>query len=181
MDSRLRYLRNDILSDNRRHDNNNGTPSGSIVTWPFVASNILKAYPILILNRSPIAEDDDTFMTSLIKTLAYIRRSAPDILLIYRSSGIGHPHCDDADKPLSRPLTDDILKRLPFGWAELERRNAMARAIVEEAGGIFVDLAALSDMRPDGHVGGHDCLRYCIPGPLDAWVDILYQVLAFLD
>ncbi|KAI8340623.1 hypothetical protein BC941DRAFT_417723 [Chlamydoabsidia padenii] len=180
MDTRLRYLRNDILADNRQHDNNNGSPSGSIVTWPFVASNILKAYPIIILNRSPIVEDDDTFITSLIHTMAYIRRTAPDILIIYRSSGIGHPHCDDADGPLTKPLKDGERKRLPFGWAELERRNAIARVIVEEAGGVFVDLAALSDTRPDGHVGGHDCLRYCIPGPLDTWMDILYQVLASL-
>jgi hypothetical protein len=180
LDSRLRYLRNDILSDNRRHDNNNGAPSGSIVTWPFVASNILKAYPILVLNRSPINEDDDSFITSLIQTMAYIRRTAPDILILYRSSGIGHPHCDAADAPLTKPLTDDELKRLPFGWAELERRNAIARAIVEEAGGVFVDLAALTDRRPDGHVGGHDCLRYCIPGPLDPWMDVLYQVFSAL-
>ncbi|CAO3576628.1 unnamed protein product [Absidia cylindrospora] len=182
LDSRLRYLRNDVLADNRLHDNHHGTPSGSIVAWPFVASNILKTYPILVLNRSPIAEDDNTFITSLIQTLAYIRRTAPNMLIVYRSSGIGHPYCDDATDhgPLKKPLTDDEKKHLPFGWAELERRNAMARVIVEEAGGVFVDLAALTDTRPDGHVGGHDCLRYCIPGPLDTWLDILYQVFATL-
>ncbi|ORZ11915.1 hypothetical protein BCR42DRAFT_440339 [Absidia repens] len=182
LDSRLRYLRNDVLANNRRHDDHQGTPSGSIVTWPFVASNILKTYPILVLNRSPIAEDDDSFITSLIQTLAYIRRTAPNMLIVYRSSGIGHPYCDDAANhgPLKKPLSDEERKHLPFGWAELERRNAMARAIVEEAGGVFVDLAALTDTRPDGHVGGHDCLRYCIPGPLDTWLDILYQIFATL-
>ncbi|KAI8099788.1 uncharacterized protein BX664DRAFT_322119 [Halteromyces radiatus] len=179
-DTRLRYLRNDILADNRRHNNNDGAPSGSVITWPFVASNILKAYPILILNRSPVVEDDETFITSLIQTMTTIRRMTPDALIIYRSSAIGHPYCDDASAPLTKPLTDDEKKRLPFGWAELDRRNAIARTIVEEAGGVYVDLAALVESRPDGHVGGRDCLRYCIPGPLDAWMDILYQVFAAL-
>ncbi|CAO3578828.1 unnamed protein product [Absidia cylindrospora] len=181
VDTRLRYLRNDILADNRKHVNNNGIMSGSIVAWPFVPSNVLKMYSILILNRSPVVEDDDTFINSLISTLAYIRRTVPDILIIYRSSGIGHPFCDDSDKPLERPLTDDEKRRLPFGWAESERRDAMAREIVEQAGGVFVDLAALVETRPDGHVGGHDCLRYCIPGPLDAWMDVLYQALVILN
>ncbi|KAI8338671.1 hypothetical protein BC941DRAFT_423549 [Chlamydoabsidia padenii] len=179
MDTRLRYLRNDILADNKRHSQ--GITPSSIVTWPFVSIDILESYPILIMNRSPVMEDDDTFITSMIQTLTTIRRTVPDTLIIYRSSPIGHPYCDDARGPLIAPLSDDEKRRLPFGWAELDRRNAMARVIIEQAGGVFVDLAALVATRPDGHVGGHDCLRYCIPGPLDAWLDVLYQVFTALN
>ncbi|KAI9492414.1 hypothetical protein BDB00DRAFT_828916 [Zychaea mexicana] len=176
-EARMRYLRNDVLSTTRRIDKAGGHPSVDVVQWPFTTTTMLKAYSVLILNRAPVFEDDETFTQELVKTMRTIRQAAPDMVIIYRSSSIGHPHCNDATGPLSSPLTDEQLTKLPYGWSELRRRNAMAREIVEAAGGIFVDLAALTDVRPDGHVGGQDCLRYCIPGPLDTWAQILYNVL----
>lgn len=113
--------------------------------------------------------------------MVHIRKTTPNTLIIYRSSPIGHPYCDDADAPLKKELTDDELKKLPFGWSELERRNQIAKAIIEEAGGIYIDLASLVNVRPDGHVGKQDCSRYCIPGPLDSWMDVLYQLFRELD
>jgi hypothetical protein len=182
VDTRLRYLRNDILADNRQHLHLDYPLDGvSTITWPFVTTNVLKEYPILLMNRSPVTEDDDTFINTMIHTLSSIRRIRPDILILYRSSPVGHPYCDDADSPLPASLSDTEKRQLPFGWAEMDRRNAMARAIVEAAGGVYVDLAALVETRPDGHVGGNDCLRYCIPGPLDAWLDVLYQVFTVLQ
>ncbi|KAG0174713.1 hypothetical protein DFQ28_007559 [Apophysomyces sp. BC1034] len=180
-EARLRFLRNDVLSTARRVEKAGGHPSVDIIQWPFVTSNILKAYPILILNRSPVVEDDETFLHDLSWTMKTIRRTVPDALVIYRSSSIGHPYCDDATTPMPSHLADDQLRRLPYGWSELNRRNAIARAVVEAAGGLFVDLAALTDVRPDGHVGGQDCLRYCIPGPTDAWIHVLYNVFLGLE
>lgn len=46
----------------------------------------------------------------------------------------------------------------------------------------------MSAMRPDGHPGtvargpdSGDCLHYCMPGPIDAWVDVFYNVLLELQ
>ena len=177
----MRYLRNDVLSTIRRIDKAGGHPSVDVVQWPFTTKTMLKAYSVLILNRAPVIEDDETFIQELVKIMRTIRQASPDMLIIYRSSSIGHPYCNDASSPLTGPLTNDELVKLPYGWSELQRRNAMAREIVEAVGGIFVDLAALTDMRPDGHVGGQDCLRYCIPGPLDTWAQVLYNVLLELE
>lgn len=126
-----------------------------------------------------MGDDDISFTRRLIQTMQVIRETAPEALVIYRSSFIGHPFCNDAQGPLEQPLTDEELKRLPFGWSETKRRNAIAKAVVEAAGGLYVDLAAMTELRPDSHVGGQDCVRYCIPGPLDATVQLLYNV--FLD
>lgn len=126
-------------------------------------------------------ESDQEFIKGLIETLRTIRKANPSSLILYRSTGIGHPFCDDATEPLEAPLSDQELKSLPFGWSEVSRRNAIARVIVEAAGGVFIDLAALTDLRPDGHVGGQDCMRYCMPGPLDSWAQILYQVFLGLE
>ncbi|KAF7725148.1 hypothetical protein EC973_000400 [Apophysomyces ossiformis] len=177
----LRYLRNDVLSTNRNIDLAGGHPSADVVTWPFMANYILPKYQILILNRAPILEDDTQFIRELTQTMIAIRKAVPNMLIIYRSTSIGHPYCDEAQGPLMSYLKDEELRRLPYGWSEVSRRNALARVIVEAAGGLFVDLAAMTDLRPDGHVGGQDCLRYRIPGPLDAWVEVLYEVFLALE
>ncbi|KAI8372775.1 uncharacterized protein BYT42DRAFT_577946 [Radiomyces spectabilis] len=179
-DVNLRYLRNDVLSTVHRVDKAHGRPHMDIVEWPFLPGYIISKYDILILNRGPVAEDDGTFTRQLINTMRTIRRVKPHALVIYRSTSIGHPYCDEADRPLKKPLTDEERRQLPFGWSEVQRRNAIARSIVEASGGLFVDLAAVTDLRPDGHVGGQDCLRYCMPGPLDSWVHILYNVFVSL-
>ncbi|OBZ87598.1 hypothetical protein A0J61_04352 [Choanephora cucurbitarum] len=181
-DTRLRYVRNDILSTIRKFQNRDqGHPLANIVEWPFVTSNVLSSYPILILNRAPLLGDDDLLFTRrLIHTMKVIRDTSPDALVIYRSSFVGHPFCDDATQPLTQPLTDEELKRLPYGWSETKRRNAIAKAVIEAAGGVYIDFASMIDLRPDGHLGGQDCLRYCIPGPLDATVQVLYNVFTRL-
>ncbi|KAI8640558.1 hypothetical protein BD408DRAFT_419498 [Parasitella parasitica] len=177
-DTRLRYVRNDVLSTIRKFQNRDaGQPLANVVEWPFVTSNILSSYPVLLLGRSAMLGDDDLLFTRrLIHTLKVIRETSPDALVVYKSSAIGHPFCDDAVSPLPKELSDQELKRLPYGWSESKRRNAIAKAVVEAAGGLYVDLAAMVDLRPDGHVGGQDCSRYCIPGPLDATVQVLYNV-----
>ncbi|KAG1169846.1 hypothetical protein G6F70_008095 [Rhizopus microsporus] len=182
-DTRLRYVRNDILSTIRKfHNRDQGHPLANIVEWPFVSSNMLSSYPILILSRTTQLDDNDVLFTRrLIHTMKVIRETSPDALVIYQSSSIGHPFCQDAERPLSKELSDDELKRLPYGWSETKRRNAIAKTIVEASGGIYLDLAAMTDLRPDGHIGQGDCLRYCIPGPLDATMQIYYNVFLELE
>lgn len=182
-DTRLRYVRNDVLSTIRKfHNRDQGHPLANIVEWPFVSSNMLSSYPILILSRTTQLDDNDALFTRrLIHTMKVIRETSPDALVIYQSSSIGHPFCQDAERPLSKELSDDELKRLPYGWSETKRRNAIAKTIVEASGGIYLDLAAMTDLRPDGHIGQGDCLRYCIPGPLDATMQIYYNVFLELE
>lgn len=175
-ESKLRFLRNDILSTVRRVDRAKGHPNVDTIQMPFVSSNMLRAYSVYILSRGVVKESDEDFIRELVDVMRIIRRGAPDALIVYRSASIGHPYCDEARGPLDTKLSDDQLRLLPYGWSELDRRNAIARVIVEAAGGIFLDMAAITDMRPDGHVGGQDCLRYCIPGPMDTWAQILYHV-----
>ncbi|KAI9263680.1 hypothetical protein BY458DRAFT_514428 [Sporodiniella umbellata] len=178
--SHLKYLRNDILSTNKKMDIDHGHPRVNIIQMPFATVSVGRSYPIFILNRSSVQETDTDFIKSLIDTMKEIRKNNPMTLVIYRSSAIGHPFCDEASGPIDQ-LTDEEYRLLPYGWSETKRRNLIAKAIVEGSGGVYVDLGALADLRPDGHVGGQDCLRYCIPGPLDSWVHILYQVFLGLE
>jgi hypothetical protein len=162
-------------------DMKKGHPRADMIEWPFTSASLMRGYPIMILSRAPVLESDEEFINGLVETMRTLRKGNPKSLILYKSTSIGHPFCDDATEPLDKPLTDAERQLLPYGWSELARRNAMARAVVEGAGGVFIDLAALTDLRPDGHIGGQDCLRYCIPGPLDSWAQILYNVFMALD
>ncbi|KAF9134484.1 hypothetical protein BGW39_006944 [Mortierella sp. 14UC] len=64
--------------------------------------------------------------------------------------------------------------------ADIQRQNRMAKAIVEAAGGIFLDTEDMFAKRPDGRMGNGDCSRFCAPGPLDAYADLLYNTFRLL-
>lgn len=178
---RLRYLRNDILSVVRKNPEvQNGHPQMRVVQWAWVTSNVISKYPILVLNRGASYVDDDVFRTQLIETMRVIRSASMDHLIIYRSTPIGHPGCNSATAPLTAKLTESELQDLPYRWGDFKRQNHIAKEIVQAAGGVFIDVAQMTDLRADGHIGGQDCMRYCIPGPLDAWADILYNVFLLL-
>ncbi|KAF9927889.1 hypothetical protein BGZ67_007292 [Mortierella alpina] len=65
--------------------------------------------------------------------------------------------------------------------ADVQRQNRIAKAVVEAAGGIFLDTENMFAMRPDGRVGDGDCARFCAPGPLDAYSDLIYNTLRILQ
>ncbi|KAF9906181.1 hypothetical protein EC991_000893 [Linnemannia zychae] len=64
--------------------------------------------------------------------------------------------------------------------ADVQRQNRMAKAIVEAAGGIFLDTEDMFAKRPDGRMGDGDCARFCAPGPLDVYADLLYNTFRLL-
>lgn len=99
---------------------------------------------------------------------------------------------------LQRPLTTTPGRRQAYGFssspeskttqttgfrptlADVQRQNRMAKMIVEAAGGIYLDTEDMFAKRPDGRMGDGDCARFCAPGPLDAYADLLYNTFRIL-
>ncbi|KAG0298333.1 hypothetical protein BGZ98_000233 [Dissophora globulifera] len=85
----------------------------------------------------------------------------------------------------ARPFDHDVplgeLLEYPLNWAHYDRQNKMAKDIVEASGGIYWNVATMTNMRPDGHVGGQDCLSYKRPGPTDEWAVSLYNLFKTID
>lgn len=69
---------------------------------------------------------------------------------------------------------------MPYNWAHFAEQNLLAEEIVERFRHTFLDFAAILNKRPDGHVGGTDCLHYCLPGPMDAFLPLFYNVIRLL-
>ncbi|KAF9161050.1 hypothetical protein DFQ26_004914 [Actinomortierella ambigua] len=86
--------------------------------------------------------------------------------------GADHHNNDDDDddgRPVFRPTLADV-----------QRQNRIAKRVVEAAGGLYLDTETMFALRPDGRMGEGDCARFCAPGPLDAYADLLFNTLRIL-
>ncbi|CAI5513152.1 unnamed protein product [Closterium sp. Naga37s-1] len=81
-----------------------------------------------------------------------------------------HCHVDEVYGTVTAMIQRQDGAAIPFRWGEFKQQNEMVREIVEDAGGLFMDVDPMMALRPDGHRGvvakdKVDCLHYCLPGP----------------
>ena len=185
-------------------------PSASTVEQPWATPEMLLKYKVLILNRGLFWRPDEVFMSELVFTMKLLSKYYPDLMIIYRASHPVTSDCtqlkiqgeDEAifDKETGRSVVEGTILQKPLfeppkrtqhastsGKAEfrptvsdIQRQNKIAKEIVEAAGGIYLNTEAMFAMRTDGRMGEGDCTRFCAPGPLDAYADLLYNTLRIL-
>lgn len=72
-------------------------------------------------------------------------------------------------------------------WMQYPHYNRIAKTLAGAFGVSFIDVSAPSALRPDGAMGGYwpdgtvkqlDCVHYCLPGVVDTWSVLLYNLLA---
>eukprot|EP00271_Cylindrocystis_brebissonii_P010237 TRINITY_DN26375_c0_g1_i1.p1 TRINITY_DN26375_c0_g1~~TRINITY_DN26375_c0_g1_i1.p1 ORF type:complete len:859 (-),score=77.82 TRINITY_DN26375_c0_g1_i1:586-3162(-) len=156
------------------------------VTLPEEAPWVLKLEEwdptIVVMNSGAHYEPDDLFLKHMQDALWHVRAKLPDALVIWRTSPPGHVNCTHYSGPITR-RQDPALLPPHYHWADFTRQNRLVQRLVEQVGGVMMDIEHLTALRPDGHVGvkapgaAPDCLHYCRPGPMDTWVRILYNML----
>lgn len=142
----------------------------------------------------------------------------PNDIVVVRTTPAGHPSCEKADRPYASHeefeearknvtegndrasrLWQESMKR--YGWDVYGDMNAHVREAVgrynakESDGGgpaeiHLLDVTSMTELRPDGHIGGPDnldpwkkktdCLHYTLPGPVDWWNNLMFANLADL-
>ncbi|CAG8454308.1 11139_t:CDS:1 [Funneliformis caledonium] len=171
LSSVMRYARNDILSGKTAE--NLGRLEMKFLEQPWTL--YVFRHNVIILNKGHHYQDDATFRSSFIQIVKHLRSKNPDTLLIFRSSTIGHSNCNVPNiKPLFNPYNDYELENLPYNWGEIHKQNMIAKEIIEAVGGVYWNIENVMETRVDDHVGGRDCLRWCIPGPSDIWLNLLF-------
>ncbi|GJP58077.1 hypothetical protein CLOP_g20361 [Closterium sp. NIES-67] len=181
----LHFIQDDSLILNFTGAGNDWTASGPANDWivdqsfheswmgEIAAQNI----SIVMMNRGAHFVPHDQFERQMRSTLLALRQTHPDLLILFRSSPSSHPNCWEHWEP-SRELMKPPLADGDNDKADLsEVQNGIAKGVVEMAGGVFIDVDYLTALRPDGHVGRRDCTRYCQPGPVDTWTQVLYNML----
>ncbi|CAI7881564.1 unnamed protein product [Closterium sp. NIES-54] len=154
-------------------------PAANLTAQLSSAAALYKKYDILVMNRGAHYAGDDVFVPELRETILALRMHFPDALIVYRNTPPGHANCTQYWEPISKRQEPETL---PYNWGDFVRQNEMAREIVEAAGAVYLDVDTMTALRADGHVGKNrrykvDCLHYCLPGPIDLWTKMLYNVL----
>ena len=104
------------------------------------------------------------------------------------SSVIPVPGCRRFTRPLS--LADSLYAQsaaitpefvgLRLFWDGVLKQNTIAQWLAMEHGVSFLDISALSLMRPDGQMARfspkNDCLHSCLPGPVDTWIQLGFNL-----
>ncbi|GJP54526.1 hypothetical protein CLOM_g13606 [Closterium sp. NIES-68] len=168
------FIRNDLL--NTSDDHLIEIPRCINTPWMRTLKKEKHNVSVLLLNRGAHYEENGLFIPELNATLHEVREAAPNTLVIYRSTAVGHPNCTRAIvNPYNEPPD---ASSFPYHWGDFHEQNVISKRLVREIGGIFMDVERMTALRPDGHMRPPtDCLHYCLPGPLDTWVRMFYHML----
>ena len=136
---------------------------------------IVREADAIIVNRGSHFTPDKDFQAGVRAFLRYLRAAAPNTLIMARSTYPGHVNCTAFTKPLEAPPILD--ESAPHTWSRIPPQNPIVKREVHSIGGVYVDVAPMTALRADGKMGGVDCLHYCIPGPVDGWVQLILNTL----
>ncbi len=142
------------------------------------------AVRVVVLNRGTHYEDTETVLQAIDALVAALRRDRPDLVVVYRTTPPGHPNCGphQRDAPLRH---DDVLRlranrsAAPHHWGDLPAQNQAVRRMLEARHPhvLLLDVEPMTEPRRDSHWNEHDCLHYCTPGPVDAWVEAFGRLM----
>lgn len=84
------------------------------------------------------------------------------------------------DAPVNSNVAARLVARSPekYAWSSFADYNkALTEAFSTDDGWRLLDAYSPTFLRADSHIGGNDCLHYCVPGPADHWITLLYNIL----
>ncbi|CAI7853256.1 unnamed protein product [Closterium sp. NIES-53] len=172
---RVDYLRNDHISifDSRG-------PNFDRMPWAQPGVADIPSADIIVLNRGQHWTPTPLFVSGVQNALRFVRYYFPGKLIIYRNTPPGHNDCENFDRPLEKRQPTESL---PYYWRDLPEQNWLAKELVEQVGGVYLDVEEMLALRADGHHGFSpernktDCLHYCFPGGVDIYAQSLYNAL----
>ncbi|KAF8972418.1 hypothetical protein BGZ46_010088 [Entomortierella lignicola] len=205
----LKYVRNDDISIPwAANPKGKDYSSGSVIEQAWATDEMLHQYKIVFLNKGLVWKPDMEFLTELVFTIKKLWISHPGNLFIYRAThpisncmALKEQHEDEViatpdgsasivpGTTIQRPLLKapertseptDPQRIFRPTLADIQRQNKIAKTIVEAGGGIYLDTEEMFALRPDGRMGDGDCSRFCAPGPIDVYADLIYNTLRIL-
>jgi hypothetical protein len=134
---------------------------------------------------------------SIKEQLQLLHRRYPKMKFIWKTQNPGHPKCTQFSTPVNKEIR--IPSNDKYGWSlhrEFDRmsienvksliswenddsnhsRNSTGHKQQHIPFIQVLDMTPLL-LRPDGHRDSSDCLHYCVPGPLDLFSILMYNLL----
>eukprot|EP00667_Euglena_gracilis_P015255 EG_transcript_15847 len=179
---RLSYVRNDhlLLTNERYFDKQR-----NVIVNPWYHAFLgSPGISTVVLNRGTHYTPDQVFLPQVEKVFRALREARPDILIVYRNTPAGHPNCWQGSgvhgPPTPRPYESWTEHQADlYHWRALLTQNQLVESLIRRSfpGILYWDVEQATAYRQDSHTQPNDCLHYCIPGPIDHWVESFGQLL----
>ncbi|CAM9751170.1 unnamed protein product [Pylaiella littoralis] len=118
---------------------------------------------------------------SEVLTASMKRLHGNDAIMIVRNTVPGHGdgHSRMFDGPVDVDTANDIVAAGPpiYGWTSFPDKNKLLEEAFGGAGWNLLDAYTPTLLRVDSHGSVGDGLHYCVPGPVDHWITLLYNIL----
>ena len=139
---------------------------------------------VVVANWGAVYQPNDTVASKAQEILEWFDNNLPRALFIFRSSNMAHENCyfyREPDNVMHIPVNHPRHKS--WHWADFPKQNVIWEDLIAQRfpGKVYMDIFPMSAKRPDQHTSYSDCLHYCIPGPVDEWVRLLYAILAEIE
>jgi hypothetical protein len=135
---------------------------------------------LLILNKGAHFEENSIFIAKLKETMDYLQKNHSTMSIVWRNTP--HGHLNFAEKFNEPPLsTPPLLSELDqYNYSHFEEQNRLAQEFISNRypSVLIMDVFTMTALRADSH---RDPLHYCIPGPIDSWVLLFYNLLITID
>jgi len=145
-------------------------------------SSDLRGADLAVLNSGAHGLPDDVYAAFMRAAAAHARGHAPNgTVLVWRNTPAGTPGCAATKTAAPLPTLQAAKVHIAalgwaFDWDQFARRNAIAARVFLAQGFAVADAYTGTAMRLDGHP--HDCLHYCMPGPVLHWVLLVLGAFA---
>ncbi|CAN0273303.1 unnamed protein product [Pylaiella littoralis] len=157
----------------------------------FATDSVLEQFDTLIVNSGAHRMEGGMSeyqqkMTAASKALtaSMKRLHGESAILMVRNSVPGHWECRERmfEGPVELDVAITLVEEGPavFKWPTyVEKNQIIEEAFVRDEEWKLLDAYTPTVLRADSHRGGPgpDCLHYCMPGPVDHWVLLLYNIL----
>ena len=164
----ITFIRNDDLVEHPCF------PKGKRICNPIY--NEIEGKDMIIVNRGVhfaptqnVINDINSFMTHV----------GMNQRLIYRTTVTGHPDCNHKNAPDDSYHPQFSKQQKQWHWDKMDDQNEVVVKYIQTHYPTvdILDVAPMSQLRGDMHIGGGDCLHYCLPGPVDHWNKMLLNMI----
>ena len=189
-DTMIKYVRNDYLDTGNTTGNCvhlDGTKAGNTHCYVFANDDTLSSFDTLVVNSGAHPRDYEEYEIAMEESGRILsekmrRLHGKKAIYVARNTPPGHWGCESRtfDSPVERHVAQSLVEASPesYKWKYFEENNfAFESGFSRERGWCFIDAFTPTLLRADSHIGDGDCLHYCVPGPADHWVALLYNIL----
>ena len=144
----------------------------------------ISLHDVVIINAGAHVQRTEVHVGNLVGALNTTARQArAGTAIFWRDTVPGAPNCKPHEHNLTLFDAEQRVRAYPyFGWARIRRNDLSVRKAITASPELRAHVHVLpayqtSFQRFDAHVSYTDCLHFCLPGPTDSWVHLLYHLL----